>query len=346
MKQGFTLIELLIVVALIFIFSSVTFPVSYGLFHKSALKDEARNIESSLRKVQALAITGRGDSAAGVKLFQEDYTVFEGESYEDRRKSKDTVLAFPVVMEVDGAREIVFQKITGLPYFTGMIGRWDFNETEGEVVYDSANLYQNDGILSGTYSRSEGKDGSCLEFNGSTFVDLGDDNSLNVEDGLTISVWLNVSSANNGTVVKKGNPAQGTGYSLSLSGGYIVFSLGDRAFNQNISNLFDPALFNQWVYLASVWDGETMKQYANGQELSQTRSFSGSVGSSEEDLFFGQGLIGKLDDVRIFDYMISEQDVQLDYSMRSDETIIGLRSDQEKAYIAINSQGRIKTIDQ
>ena len=68
MRKGFTLIELMIVVVLIFMFSGLTFPVTYSFFHKSALVDEARRIESSLRKSQALAITGRGDSSAGVKF--------------------------------------------------------------------------------------------------------------------------------------------------------------------------------------------------------------------------------------------------------------------------------------
>ena len=94
MQKGFTLIELMIVVVLIFLFSSLTFPVSYSFFHKFAISDQARNIESSLRKAQAVAIAGRGDSSSGVKFSQTGYTLFEGESYLDRRSAMDMIIAF------------------------------------------------------------------------------------------------------------------------------------------------------------------------------------------------------------------------------------------------------------
>jgi len=343
MKQGFTLIELMIVIALIFMFSSITFPVSYSFFHKSALKDEAGNIESSLRKAQSLAITGRGDSSAGVKLSQDSYTVFEGETYQDRRTSKDLVIAFPIVMAIDGAQEVVFQKTTGLPIFTGMIGHWDFNETEGSVAYDSDWLYQDNGTLYGAWATTTGKDGNCLELNSNAYVNAGNNSELNLNDKITISAWISVPSANSGTIIKKGYPNQG--YSLSLSSGYIVFSLGDGASSQNLNTIFNQELLNQWVYLAAVWDGETMKQYINGQEQS-VKSFTGSISPSEEDLIIGESFTGKIDDVRLYDYALSDKDTETNYLIKTDDIAISLRSEQKREYIIINAQGKIEAIEQ
>ncbi|OGZ18545.1 MAG: hypothetical protein A2Z68_00880 [Candidatus Nealsonbacteria bacterium RBG_13_38_11] len=346
MKQGFTLIELIIVVALIFIFSSTTFPVSYSFFHKTAIKDEARNIESSLRKAQALAITSRNDSSAGVKFSQDGYTVFEGESYEDRRESKDLVIAFPIVMSVDGVQEVVFEKTTGLPIFPGMIGHWDFNEIEGDIVYDSSYLFQNNGTIFGTWARVGGKDGNCLELNGNAYVNSGNSYNLNLDNKISISAWVNVSSAGSGLIVKKGNPAQGTGYNLSLSGGYIVFALGDGSSSQSISSSYGQELFGQWVYLTAVWDGEIMKQYINKEVQSGTRSFNGSIGSSEDDLIIGEGLTGKIDDVRLYNYALSDKDLETNYLTKTDDIAVGLKSGQEKAHIIINCQGKIEAIEQ
>ena len=83
---GFTLIELMIVVALIVLVSAFTLPVGFNFYQTSTLKDQARNLENSLRQAQAMAITGRGESSAGIAIFpeKEQYVIFEGESYQRR----------------------------------------------------------------------------------------------------------------------------------------------------------------------------------------------------------------------------------------------------------------------
>lgn len=114
MKKGFTLIELLIVIGLIIIFAGLTLPVGFNFYQESALRDQTRNVENALRKAQALAITGRSESSAGVKIDKEQYVIFEGES---ATGPQTEVIPFPVALSVEGATEIVFQKSTGLPVF-------------------------------------------------------------------------------------------------------------------------------------------------------------------------------------------------------------------------------------
>jgi len=114
---GFTLMELMIVVALIIMFSALTLPIGFSFFQETALKDQVRNIENSLRKAQAMAITSREDSSAGVKITQSECIIFEGESYYNRREKADIIIPFPVSLSISGADEIVFQKSTGLPTF-------------------------------------------------------------------------------------------------------------------------------------------------------------------------------------------------------------------------------------
>jgi type II secretory pathway pseudopilin PulG len=119
---GFTLIELIIAIALIFMIAGLTLPVGFNFFQESTLKDQARNLENSLRKAQSMAMTGRGDSNAGVRITQSEYTIFEGESYEKRREEVDTAIPFPIALSVSSADEedeikIVFQKLSGLPIF-------------------------------------------------------------------------------------------------------------------------------------------------------------------------------------------------------------------------------------
>jgi prepilin-type N-terminal cleavage/methylation domain-containing protein len=113
LKNGFTLIELIIVVALIIMFSALTLPVGFNFYQKSTLKDQAKTLENSLRMAQAMAMSGRGESNAGVIIEEGQYTVFEGDSYEDR--PANITIPFPIALSATGPTEVVFEKITGLP---------------------------------------------------------------------------------------------------------------------------------------------------------------------------------------------------------------------------------------
>lgn len=116
-KKGFTLIELMIAIALIIMFSGLTLPVGFNFYQESTLNDQARNLENSLRRAQAMAMTGRGESNAGVKIEEGQYTIFEGESFGERRGEADITIPFPIALSTSGTDEIVFQKLTGLPTF-------------------------------------------------------------------------------------------------------------------------------------------------------------------------------------------------------------------------------------
>jgi len=121
MKKGFTLIELMIVVALIVMLSALTLPLGFGFFQETTFKDQVRNIENSLRKAQALAMTSRIDSDVGVRINPSECIIFERESFQSRRTS-DIVIPFSVTLSVSirgsideelDEPEIVFQKSTG-----------------------------------------------------------------------------------------------------------------------------------------------------------------------------------------------------------------------------------------
>lgn len=120
---GFTLIELMIVVVLIILVSAFTLPVGFNFYQESTLKDQARNLENSLREAQAMAMTGREESGTGVTIFpeKEQYVIFEGESYEKGRDEITVPFAVSLSVSVSGIDEgenqieIIFQKSTGLP---------------------------------------------------------------------------------------------------------------------------------------------------------------------------------------------------------------------------------------
>jgi len=116
-KRGFTLIEAMIVTALLVMFITLGFPIGFSFFQEFTLKDQAQNLENTLQKAQTAAITKRGDTNVGVMVTSDAYTMFEGESYEERRRGQDVVVRFDVSVDVGGEQEIVFEKETGKPVF-------------------------------------------------------------------------------------------------------------------------------------------------------------------------------------------------------------------------------------
>jgi len=102
-------------------FAGLALPITFGFYQESSLGDQARNLENSLRMAQAMAINGRSESSAGVKIEPTEgfpqgwrYVIFEGESYENRLRGADMVIPFAVALSTEET-EIVFEKSTGLP---------------------------------------------------------------------------------------------------------------------------------------------------------------------------------------------------------------------------------------
>ena len=284
----------MVAVALIFLFSSLIFPISYSSFQESTIRDQARNIESSLRKAQAVAIAGRGDSSSGIKFSQTGYTLFEGEFYSDRRKAMDMILAFPIAVSVNGAQEIVFQKTTGLPIFPGLVGHWEFNEESGNKAYDSSGN-NNHGTLKPDCAvgncpiRVAGKHGSALSFDG-----MDDYVQTTVsQDKTTISLWY--------------NPGSEWQFLTKIESAYYV--------NDSPGT---PSVFPVYV------SGNTVQ-----------------IGKDESGSFVS----GIIDDVRLYDYALSEEDIKTNYLAGKDDIVIGLKFGENRKYITINSQGKIETID-
>jgi hypothetical protein len=195
----------------------------------------------------------------------------------------------------------------------GLVGWWTFDETTGAVAKDSSGQ-GNDGRVVGTAQWVPGKIGGALQFNGSTYVDCGNKPALNVRDQITMSFWFKVQAFSNTweAFLAKGDGA----YRASRSNGT------DNATHMGITggNYFDAVTIitdNQWHHWAGTYDGTTAKIFIDGK-LDAFRQYSGQIGdSSSYNLYIGENaqatgrqLHGLLDDVRIYDKALNDQQLQ------------------------------------
>jgi len=192
----------------------------------------------------------------------------------------------------------------------GLVGWWTFDETTGSTAKDSSGL-ANNGTVVGTPKWVPGKIAGALEFTGSTYVDCGNKPSLNVRNQITMSFWFKVKAFQNTweSFLAKGDGA----YRSARSGGT------GNATHMGISggNYFDGVTVitdDQWHHWAGIYDGTTATIYIDGKP-DASRTYSGQIGdSSSYSLYIGENaqatgrlLHGLLDDVRIYDRALSEQ---------------------------------------
>ncbi len=81
----------------------------------------------------------------------------------------------------------------------GLVSAWSFDD--GTAIDETG---RNDGIVHGA-TMAGGKYGNCLSFDGvDNYVEIPDDPSLHLPEGLTVAAWINVTeSINHGGVVAK-----------------------------------------------------------------------------------------------------------------------------------------------
>jgi hypothetical protein len=194
----------------------------------------------------------------------------------------------------------------------GLVGWWTFDETSGNVAKDSSGK-GNDGQITGTPQWVSGKIGGALQFNGSTYVNCGRSPSLNLREQITMAFWFKVQAFSNtweaflakGDGAYRASRSNGTGDSvhMGITGG----------------NYFDATTIvtgGQWHHYCGTYDGATACIYIDGK-LDATRQYAGGIGdSSSYDLYIGENqqatgrmLHGVLDDVRIYDRALSEQQI-------------------------------------
>ena len=112
-KKGFSLIELLIVVAIIVVISGLGLFVSLDFYKTYALSSERDIVIGILMKARNKAANNFNQSAHGVFVDPDGYTIFQGSSYASRNTSYDEFVKRNNSITASGLSEIVFEQLTG-----------------------------------------------------------------------------------------------------------------------------------------------------------------------------------------------------------------------------------------
>jgi len=194
----------------------------------------------------------------------------------------------------------------------GPVGWWKFDQGTGSTAYDSSgNNFH--GTINDTVSWIPGYIGPyALDFL-SGYVSIPD-KALLRPNRLTVSVWVNLPGpqATYARLLVKGNDNSET-YNLQLGGYGLNFIMSDGG---SVA-LANPLWPDEWIHLGAVYDGNAMSLYVNGEldNSTTTGAFTplqsgGPLAIAARAPDYDRRMMGSLDDVRIYDYGMTEAQIQ------------------------------------
>lgn len=203
----------------------------------------------------------------------------------------------------------------------GLVAYWTFNEGEGDIVFDQT-ANGNDGTIHGA-SWVPGKFGTGLKFAESDDVTIPFDPSLEPEN-VSISLWIYPTPAQNKVygVIRKDH-----GYHNGWRILYDYRHGGQMCSQVNFGDddplmIWSKAKFaNRWVHFVWTYDKQQVKVYINGT-LDSFYEEDRSINYKQTGLLMGNppgGFQGFIDDVRIYNRPLTEEEIELLYAQGVEE---------------------------
>ena len=199
-----------------------------------------------------------------------------------------------------------------------LVAHWKFDDGEGAVAVDSSGN-GNDGIINGDPQWVDGIIGGALEFNGDDYVNCGNGPSLQIQDAITMAFWFQVEAFQNtweGFMAKgddsyRASRGGGDGDATHMGISGTSVGGGNGWFNGTVI-----VTGGQWHHMAAVYDGAEGRIYIDGV-LDANSPGTGQINISDYDFYIGENaqqtgrfFHGLLDDVRIYDGALTEEEIQ------------------------------------
>ena len=230
---------------------------------------------------------------------------------------------------INASAEIGFRVILPVPELSlpagvaedpGLVAWYRFEEASGDVVLDSSGWGNHGKNFGAKYmDLGEGKGFALALKSPGAWVDCGDDPSLDLGGAVTIELWVHPQ-----TKMEKGQ--------VGLAGkhyeSYLVTYTNACWFYISQGRIHCRALgpFEGWNHIAATYDGKTLKLYHDGA-LEDTREYGHRIqqgknfylGSPPETPYPGHAqpaqppLEFMLDDVRVYDRALSEDEIVAHY---------------------------------
>ncbi len=217
----------------------------------------------------------------------------------------------------------------------GLVAHFPLDETGGTTVKNTA-APDRIASLQGKFASVEGRVGTALDFDGSTFVAAGETAAFESDQSCSFAAWIYPTSLEASTVLSKmdeGNAHRG--YDVILEGGkvcsHFVHHWPDKAFKVVSKTPVSP---HAWHHVVVTYDGSRkatgIKIYVDGQpqefDATTNNTLEGSL-TTDKPFHIGRRhasapFHGRLDEVRIYSTALSAEDAAL---LSRGESLSGLK---------------------
>jgi hypothetical protein len=196
----------------------------------------------------------------------------------------------------------------------GLVGWWKFDETQGTTAKDSSGG-NHQGTLVGNAKWGQGRTGGAVDLDGhNSFVRIADKSAFDMGDEVTISARVNIRSVpvEWAAIVTKGDNS----WRLSTARQERKFHFSVNDWSRVSMDGATTVNANDWHQVTAVYNGNAMNLYVDGK-LDATQPWAGGIGKNNFDLLIGENaqekgrcFDGLIDDVRIYNYALSESDIK------------------------------------
>jgi hypothetical protein len=225
----------------------------------------------------------------------------------------DVLSAAPAVWYVDRSHD------------DGLVGWWTFDEGNTSDLAD-ASLYGNHGTIDGTLAYTTGvpvdiqfADPQAATFSGDDWVTVADDSTLDLEQALTMAVWIKTSDPGTDQKimgkVSEDSPGIFDGYLMGIINEHAYIEIWGTDGKQTVIGGTIQA--GTWTHLAVTGEANgQMVTYVDGQAV-DTRAITGTITTNDNPLRIGVApwdtgafrFEGDLDDARLCNRALAADEV-------------------------------------
>ncbi|MCK4751820.1 MAG: hypothetical protein KAS75_00130, partial [Planctomycetes bacterium] len=208
-----------------------------------------------------------------------------------------------------------------------LVSHWKFDETSGATAYDSAGT--NHGILANGTVWTTGQIDGALYFDGSDdYVSVPDSLELNITGDITISAWVNFTAGGSEQAIVTKTVSNGAinnpfDFRTSSAAEPTLRFVRADASGAEIVFSTEPIPIQSWHHVAIRIENNVADFYVDGDITGKTGGLTKPATGNSNPLLIGKRddgwpFNGKIDDVRIYNYALSAEEILSLYQQGSE----------------------------
>ncbi|MDA1163629.1 MAG: DUF1553 domain-containing protein [Planctomycetota bacterium] len=224
--------------------------------------------------------------------------------------------------------QLSFWDMTDGLLFSSTLDSLPEKQADGKPAAKDGNAEKNDEDVSrkqavhGNVQLAAGRRGKAARFDGSGFIETADEARFGYFDSFSFGAHVNMPKHVAGTVLSKMELVdRGSGYNLHITDdGKVQVNLVKRWLDDSLRvESVDAIPTGKWVHIFATYDGtrvsDAIRIYVDGQQVEHKANLDGINQSfaSDDPVRIGAGnsnFQGLIDEVRIYDRVVSEQQLQ------------------------------------